>query len=322
MTAVRGAPRIRVLWNPAAGTKAGLPTNRTPTIDELRELFERHGLDAEIVETTSAADAVRRCRDACDSDCEVLVAAGGDGTVRALARELLGSRTALGILPLGSVMNMARALGIPRDLEAAVEILATGQVREMDVGTVGPLGGEGQPFFESVSIGLHAALFLEGQRLDKGHKLALPRALWTMLRYRPSKVWLDIDGRRVTTHALAISVANGPYAGLGFTVAPDARLDDGRFDVRIFRGFSKWHLLRHFVSIVAGRRAVEPRIETHRGAHVAVASRSPLPVRPDDDAPLTTPVELRVLARCLRVVVSATGIPDGPPRSSPGSDRA
>ena len=106
-----------------------------------------------------------------------------------------------------------------------------------------------------------------------------------------------------TTRALAISIANGPYAGLGFTVAPDARLDDGRFDIRIFRGFSRWHLVRHFASIVAGRRAVERRIETYRSARVRVSSRSPLPVRPDDDPPLTTPVSLDVLAQCLRVVV-------------------
>lgn len=303
MTSTRTASPILVLWNRSAGTKAGVSTNRVPTEDELRSLFARHHLDIDLVPTESAADAVRRAREACARDCPIVVAAGGDGTVRAIARELLGSGTALGILPLGSVMNLARSLGIPRDVEAAAAIIAEGRVRAIDVGTVGTLHGRSEPFFESVSIGLHAALFREGQRFDRGHRLALPRAAWIMLRYRPSKVWLELDDRRITTRALAISIANGPYAGLGFTVAPDARLDDGRFDIRIFRGFSRWHLVRHFASIVAGRRAVERRIETYRSARVRVSSRSPLPVRPDDDPPLTTPVSLEVLAQCLRVVV-------------------
>jgi YegS/Rv2252/BmrU family lipid kinase len=296
---------VLVVWNRTAGTKVGVSTSRQPTEAELRAAFDRHGLAADLVVTESATDAVHRVRAACADGCSIVVAAGGDGTARAIARELLGSDTALGILPLGSVMNLARSLSIPRDLDAAVAIIARRQVRMIDVGSVGPLDGRGQPFFESVSIGLHAALFREGQRFDRGHRFALPRAAWIMLRYRPSKVWLELDDRRITTRALAISIANGPYAGLGFTVAPEARLDDGRFDIRIFRGFSRWHLVRHFASIVAGRRAVERRIETLRSARVRVFSRSPLPVRPDDDPPLTTPVSLEVLPRCLRVVVPA-----------------
>ena len=303
MTSTRTASPILVLWNWSAGTKAGVSTNRVPTEDELRSLFARHHLDIDLVPTESAADAVRRAREACARDCPIVVAAGGDGTVRAIARELLGSGTALGILPLGSVMNLARSLGIPRDVEAAAAIIAGGRVRAIDVGTVGTLHGRSEPFFESVSIGLHAALFRE----DSGSTAAIGWRCHArpglMLRYRPSKVWLELDDRRITTRALAISIANGPYAGLGFTVAPDARLDDGRFDIRIFRGFSRWHLVRHFASIVAGRRAVERRIETYRSARVRVSSRSPLPVRPDDDPPLTTPVSLEVLAQCLRVVV-------------------
>ena len=289
---------IRVLWNENAGVKAGVPTNRTPASDELAELFARRGIAAEIVATRSEDDAVARTRAAIEERCPVLVAAGGDGTVRAIARTLIGSETALGILPLGSVMNVARSLGIPRDLDDAAAIIADRAIRSIDVGFV-----EERAFFESTSIGLHAALFREGARFDKGDRLALLRAVGVALRYRPSRMRIELDDRTVTTRALAVSVANGPYAGLAFTVAPGARLDDGRLDVRVFRGLGKWQLLRHFASIAAGRRAIEPRIDTYRSATVRITAVRPLPVRPDDEPPLTTPVSFRVLPGALRVVV-------------------
>jgi diacylglycerol kinase (ATP) len=291
---------VRVLWNEGAGVKAGLPTNRTPSADELRELFRTHGVEAEIVPTSSEEDAIARCRQAIADGCRSLIAAGGDGTVRAIARTLTGSGVALGILPLGSVMNIARSLDIPRELDDAARVIATGVVREMDVGFV-----EERAFFESTSIGLHAALFREGAKFDKGDRLALFRAIRVIVRYRPSRMRIDLADRTITTRALAVSIANGPYAGLGFTVAPGARLDDGQLDVRVFRGFSKWELLRHFLAIVAGRRAIEPRIDTYRSPTVRVSSTRPLPVRPDDEPPMTTPVSFFVLPRSLRVIVPA-----------------
>jgi diacylglycerol kinase (ATP) len=287
--------------------KAGLPTHATPAADELRDLFAKHGLTADLISTRSEEDAVERCRQAIADGCRVLVAAGGDGTVRAIARTLIGSGVALGILPLGSVMNIARSLDIPRDVDDAADVIATGVVREMDVGFV-----DDRAFFESTSIGLHAALFREGAKFDKGDRLALFRAIRVIVRYRPSRMRIDLADRTITTRALAVSVANGPYAGLAFTVAPGARLDDGQLDVRVFRGFSKWQLVRHFVSIVAGRRAVEPRIDTYRSPTVRVVSVRPLPVRPDDEPPLQTPVSFSVKPRSLRVIIPRIGSAPAP----------
>jgi diacylglycerol kinase (ATP) len=299
------ASPIRVLWNEGAGVKAGLPTNRTPSADDLREVFRGHGIDAWIIPTGSAEDAVRETRRAIADGCRTVVAAGGDGTVREIARTLIGSGVALGVLPLGSVMNVARSLDIPRDVGEAAAVIAAGETHDIDVGFVGD-----RAFFESTSIGLHAALFREGARFDKGDRLALVRAIAVIVRYRTAGMRIELSDRTITTHALAVSVANGPYAGLAFTVAPGARLDDGNLDVRVFRGFSKWQLVRHFASIVAGRRAIEPRIETYRSPTVRITAARPLPVRPDDEPPLATPVSFRVEPRSLRVIVPRTTRPD------------
>ena len=112
--------RIRVLVNPSSGAKGGIPTNTT-AVDEVRAVMDQYfsKLGEDFVVTESEEEAIAATRDAVAQGYDVVVAAGGDGTVGTVACELLGTETALGILPLGSVMNVARMLGISRDLTEA-----------------------------------------------------------------------------------------------------------------------------------------------------------------------------------------------------------
>lgn len=297
-----------VVLNPNAGRKAGMPTNVDAAGDDIGARLEAAGLRVEVRETASEDEAVAVTREAVQARAPGVVAAGGDGTLRVVARALIeageaaavAELPALGVLPLGSVMNVARSLEIPRELDAAVAVLAAGATRFIDAGLV---AGDA-PFLEGVAVGLHAELFAEAAAFDDGDRLAPLRAVWTALRYQPSRLTLHLDDTRtVTTRALVVSVSNGPYVGLGFTVAPEARMDDGRFDVRVFERFSRWELFRHFASIALGRRAYEPRVRTYRAARVRIASASPLRVRADGEDIGETPVELAVRPRALRVLV-------------------
>ena len=291
--------KIRVVFNPHAGTKAGISTNGT-TRGELRALMARFGLGDDLVVTDSAAEGSAATQEAVARGYDLVIAAGGDGTVDAVARELLETTTALGVLPFGSVMNVARMLGIPRELESAAAIVQASTTRAIDVGEA-----NGQLFLEGGSVGLNAAVFRQAQRVDAGHYRALFAALWVLLRYRPSRTIIHLDQRRVATRALMVAVANGPYTGLGFTVAPEAQLDDGQFDVRIFRHFSRTELIRHFGAIAFGRRHYSPQIATYRSTHVRIESVHPLPCRADSHDLGTTPVSFVVRPSVLRVVVPA-----------------
>ena len=225
MTVGAGTRRIRVLLNANSCSKAGLPTNDASE-ERVRAVMSAAGLGDELIVTESEEDAVRLTREAADDGYDLVVAAGGDGTVGTVARELLGRETALAILPLGSVMNIARMLKIPRELDSAAQVIATGQVRAIDVGIA-----KGKIFYEGGSVGLNAAVFREAQLVDAGHYQALFAAIWTLIRYRPPRMIIHLDERVLTTRALAVTISNGPYTGLGFTVAPNARLDDGKFDI-------------------------------------------------------------------------------------------
>lgn len=294
--------RIRVLWNASSGRKAGLPTSSGVDEAGLRELMASHGLGDELIATGSEEEAVEATRSAARDGYDVVVGAGGDGTIGTVGKELLGTETALGALPLGSIMNIPRMLGIPRELDGAAEVLAAGHVRRIDVGDI-----DGEVFFEAGSVGLHAAIFREAAQVDAGDYGAIWRSIVAAFRYRPSRMELElVDGegesRIMATRALLVAVANGPFMGAGFTVAPDAALDDGLLDVRIFRHFSKKELIRHFAAIAFGRRAYAPHTDTERAVRVTITGRRPLPARADAVDLGHTPVTFGVRAGSLLVV--------------------
>lgn len=291
--------RVRVIWNPTAGAKGGVSTNDA-TEERLRALLDEHVPGAEVRRPDSAGEARALAAGAARDGYDLVVAAGGDGTIGTVGEALLGTETPLGILPLGSVMNIPRSLGLPRDLAAAARVLGAGAIRTIDVGEV-----RGRPFFEAGSVGMNAAMFREAQRFDRGDWSSILRTIWVAIRYRPARMRIEVDDGVIRTRALMVTVANGPYTGLAMTVAPGARLDDGRFDVIVFRRFSKVRLLRHLAAIAFGRRRYAPETSTYRSTAVRITTAHPLPCRADARDLGATPVEFRVRPGALRVLAPA-----------------
>ncbi len=291
--------RIRILLNPSSGAKVGISTNAA-TEEDVRRVAAAHGLGDEVVVTESEEHGIATALAAADEGYDIVVAAGGDGTIAAIAGALAGQDTALGILPLGSLMNVARSLGIPRDLDEAAAVIATGQVRAIDVGEANDI-----PFMEAGSVGLNAAMFAEADRIDAGEFRAIVPALRLLAKFPPSRMTLHLDDRIVATRALTVIVANGPYMGLGFTVAPDADIGDGKLDVVVYSRFSRMELVRHFAGVAFGRQRYAPKVTTYRSSSVRIESRRPLPCAADSRDLGATPVTFRALPGALRVIVPA-----------------
>ena len=304
------ARTFRVIRNPAAGIASAL-TPGGGSAAAIGELLERHGIVADVLEPEDETAARAAVRQAVADRVDVVVAAGGDGTVHLVVGGLVGSDTALGILPLGRVMNIARSLGIDRDLDVAAEILRTGHVLNMDVGQAATTDGRTVRFLEAGSVGMNAAIFRQVARIDAGDLPSILGTVWVALRYRPARMTIELDDEVVRTRALMVTVSIGPYLGLGMTVAPEARLDDGRFDVHVFRRFSKLELLRHLASIAFGRRRYAPQVTSYRSPSVRISSVRPLPARADSFDLGSTPVVFRTLAGALRVVAPAGGARSG-----------
>src|SRR6187401_1297193 len=177
-----------VIFNSNAGGKVHGPAGGTSE-DQLRDVLSRHGLDARVIPTDSEESAKRAVAEAVQAGAETIIAAGGDGTVGLVATELLGNtNVTLGILPMGSVMNIARMLGISRDLDGAAAVIAAGKTRVIDAGEA-----NGVTFYEAASVGMHAGMFSTAQHFEDGDWGSPLKALWQGFRYRPAHMFIEMD---------------------------------------------------------------------------------------------------------------------------------
>ncbi len=295
-----------LIFNPRAGQKLGLSTNVGGS-EAVQEALAAVGVPFDPLPTERAGHAEDLAQEAVAAGRRLVIAAGGDGTVGEVAKALRGTDVVLGVMPLGSVMNVARTLCIPRDLEAAARVIAGRQVLAMDLGRVGDTY-----FLEAAGVGLAAGLFGYFEQLDsKGLRTQILRAALRFLRTLGTpRLLVDADGVRHVVRAPMVAVANGPYVGAAYAIAPDARIDDGLLDVVVFRESSVLRVLVHLLAVAGGRRlAAPPEALTLRAKVVEVATRRrrPLPVHADGTAIGVTPIRFEVVPAALRVLV---GNPD------------
>jgi diacylglycerol kinase (ATP) len=291
-----------LIGNSHAGHKLGMPTN-TATLHAVEAALKEAGVDVVVQPTQGPKHATELARAAVRDGCKLVIAAGGDGTVAEAAAGLVHTDATLGIMPLGSVMNMARTLCIPRDLRQAARTIANGQVLAMDVGSVA-----NHLFLEAGGVGLAAGLFGYFNRLDTGVRPRnVIRAGWRFLNHLGSpRLLIVADGQRFDVRALMVTVSNGPYVGAAYALAPQARIDDGLLDVVIFHGMGVMRMLMHMALVAGGRRLPTPQgvqLVRARSVQVAVQRRRPLPVHADGAAVGVTPTRFDVLPAALRVLV-------------------
>ena len=320
-----GPPRRAcLLVNPAGGS---VDKNHGDQVAHIWTKLRAAGIWAEIVETKPDESPRVVAARAAKEGFSMVVACGGDGTVGATAQGLVGTDCPLGILPLGTYNNFARSLRLPFDLKGAIKVLARGRVRRVDVG----VANDDHYFFEAAGVGIDAQLFPLGEEIKSGRWSRLWHAAQLAYQAEPARIHFELDlplseayqgGKRSATviagstgpfsadggqreldiSAFMLIVANGRYYGSGFTVAPDAVLDDGLFNIRIFRNFSKGELLKHFWSISRRRFAHSSKIDTFTAGEIRVTAKDDLPFHVDGVQVGRLPLTLRTLRRALKVI--------------------
>ncbi len=307
---------IKLIVNPQAGRKGGLSTNGA-TLDDVCAALAAHDIAPDVEETKRPGHATEIARAAALAGYDSVIAAGGDGTAREAAIGLLGSGVPLGVMPLGSFMNVARMLGIPRDPPGAAAVIAGGAVAALDVGRAGQTY-----FLEAAGVGIDAALFRYTNQLDQGRWAALAHAARVAVGYRPRRVVLQLDWWTVEMDALMVTIANGPYCGASFSVAPGAVADDHQFDVRVYGPMSKWSLLRRLLhayptDLATTAYPLEPtrpvgdthtsagRVYSFKARDVRISAPRPLPGHADSLPIGNTPLRFSLMPGALSVFVPA-----------------
>lgn len=261
-----------------------------------------------IVETQRAGHGATLAEEAASDAAEAVVAIGGDGTVNEVVNGLLrvpeARRPALGVVPDGTGNDFGYLLGLrPGDLDGAVRVLAAGATRVLDAGEV-----NGRFFANSVGLGFDGAVAETAAKVR--YLKGFPAYLWSVFSvlrtWENFELTLTADGRTISGRALLAAVANGPRSGGGFLLAPDAKADDGLFDVCRLGDLGKLEAVRHLPKALDGSHVGLPWVTILRAKEVVLASDRPLTAHVDGNLATGVahpePLRIRVLPRALRVI--------------------
>jgi YegS/Rv2252/BmrU family lipid kinase len=300
--------KARLIYNPTAGPRDA----RRPLRDAIRSL-ERHDWSVDLRTTQSAGDGTRLARGAAREGYDVCLVAGGDGTVNEAVNGLVGTETALGVLPVGTGNMFAKQMGVPTltianplRLRDAVRGLLDGDIRPVDAG----LAGE-RYFLNAAGIGLDAEITAEMEPRERHTKrlgvVAYALAAVMVARDFPGvRTRVELDGATIRGRSLLVLVSNIQQYGGKLHVIREARIDDGLLDVFVFKGLGPTYAVRHLVKVASRRYLEDPRIVHRQAKEVRVSTEPATPFQLDGDPVGHTPLTLSVVPRGLRVLVPPT----------------
>lgn len=251
----RDKRRIIFIVNPISGTQG-----KQQTILDIKDRLRPESLDYEIRMTQYAGHAREIALEEALKGTDTVVAVGGDGTVNEVASALVGSQTALGIIPFGSGNGLARHLMIPMAKKRALEVVIRGLRESVDYGTINQ-----KPFFCTCGCGFDA--FVSQKFSEKGKRGPLSyveEALKEMLQYEPQTYKISVDGTESIHEAFVIACGNAAQYGNNAFITPHAAISDGLLDVTILSPFQMKDIPELSLQLFTKTLDQNPRIETLR----------------------------------------------------------
>ena len=283
--------RITFIVNPISGGK-----DKGNVLAAIGRHLDLTGFSYEVLPTRAPGDGTLLARESCS---DIVVAVGGDGTVSEVARGLLGTDKALGIIPCGSGDGLALHLGISRKVRKAVAVLNAGHTVPMDCATV-----DGEPFFCTTGVGLDAITawkFARSPRRGIGTYIA--KAWETWHGFVPDTYTLDVDGHRLETPAVIVTVGNANQWGNQARITSLASVTDGELDVAVVLPFKTLEIPLLAAKLLCGRAHTSRRVKMLRGRHITLSRTREGPAHADGDPCLKgTRMRIDILPAALRVV--------------------
>ncbi len=292
MPDARPSRRVLAIYNPAAGWR------RRRRLDRTLGWLARLGCVVELRATRARghAEEIARAVDARNFD--VVVVAGGDGTINEVINGLDGRSPPLALLPLGTANVLAAEIGLGGSPRRIAEAIAHGRPRAVYLGEA-----NGRRFAMMAGVGFDAHVV---RRVDLRLKRALGRlayALTTLaelIRYRPVLYEVEIDGR--SHRAASVIVAKGHYYGGRFVVAREARMEEPRLLVALFESAGRLHVLRYAAALLLGRLDRLPDLRVLPASRVRICGPAGEPVQADGDLVGELPLEVRLAERRIELV--------------------
>jgi YegS/Rv2252/BmrU family lipid kinase len=230
--------KIEVIVNSSSGSGHEEGIEKT-----LAAAFKAAGVDARISMARTGSDVITLSQQAARSEAEVVVAAGGDGTISSVASALINTNKSLGVLPFGTMNHFAKDLGIPLDLAGAVETIAAGHQTEVDVGEV-----NGHVFINNSSLGLYPSIVHKRQKQQRLGWGKWPAYIWAALailrRYPFLSVRVAVDSAELNSHTPFVFIGNNKYEMETLNIGRRAHLDKGELSLYMTNRTGRLGLVR------------------------------------------------------------------------------
>jgi len=289
---------VQVIVNPVAGG------HRALAVWQRLEAAARLAFPRLVAtQTIGPAHATSIARAAAQRGASHVLVVGGDGTIQEAVAGLIHTPTVLGVIPAGTGNDFSRTHRIPRDHGLALKVASGGNVRRIDIGLVND-----RPYVNVAGVGFDAEVAAWTKyrtRLVGGAALYVAGVLTQLVAYRPQPLNISLDGQERVQKCLLIAVGNGRYYGGGMMMCPDARPDDGVFDVVIGGDLTKAETLKLLPKVFSGRHIGQPKVEHLRAKVVVVRGGPGLTVHADGEPVGTLPAEFKLLPGALLVAVPA-----------------
>lgn len=260
--------RYFIILNPESGRgkAAKIRSKIEAALHQKQILFE-------LVETTGPGHAVQLAREA-PPEFNVIVAAGGDGTANEVANGIMKNPRVMGLIPTGSGNDFARAMGIPFHWEKAIDVLVQNRQRLIDVGWV-----NGRYFPNGFGVGFDALVVQESAKVKRlrGLLIYLFSVIKSIFIYSSPQFTIQLDNQReVRGRIFMLTVGNGVSLGGGFLLTPDAKNDDGIFDICVIHHLNKPQILWNLPKVFWGGHVGIKQVEMLQAKEIVVKSEKPV----------------------------------------------
>lgn len=279
--------------------KSGVDRQKAIT-DTIESKLNKSAFTYAIAHTERAGHGTDLAKEAAEKGAFAVVAVGGDGSVNDVAKGLVGTNTALAIIPKGSGNGMARTIEIPLDIAGALEVINGGKTEKVDVGYAND-----ELFLSNAGVGFDALISKEFATSEKRglmvYSWLVTKNLWT---YKEWNWQVKIDGKELQQKAFMINVANGQQFGYNFKIAPNASYTDGWFDVSIIKPFPKILGSSLVIRAMNGTIDKSPYVDTYRAKEITISHPDLKLMQTDGDArKCTHEITFRMMPMALKVIV-------------------
>ena len=293
---------IRFIINPISGThdKKNFPNLVEQVLDKSR-------FDYQIVTTEYAGHAAVIAKTCAEQGIDICVAVGGDGTVNEVARSLVHTQTALGIVPCGSGNGLARHLCLPMDMKKALEIINQAKIDSFDYGIINDL-----PFFCTCGMGFDAFISLKFAEAGKrGPVTYVENVLKEGLKYKPETYVVEDETGTNRYKAFLIACANAAQYGNNAYIAPEASMKDGMLDVIVMEPFDMLEAPTIAYDMFSKTLNQNSKIKTFKTKSLRIHRSSPGAIHYDGDPIMTdADIEVKLVPQGIRIVVNPDVIED------------